>query len=58
MNSAAVPMAHAGSGARDEKAFHPDALVTHFEACRDHAGDIPLADFIAGCDEVKKIVCE
>jgi hypothetical protein len=41
-----------------EAHFHPDRLVQYFTVCDEHRNDIPIADFVDGCEEIKKIVRE
>lgn len=54
--SAATTSHAAPAPAASSRVFDADALVTHWAACRGHLGDVPIRDFVAGCDEVKKIV--
>lgn len=44
------------AGGDDGKVFHPLVLVDKFRTCSSYTRDIPIEDFLQGCEEVKKIV--
>ena len=40
----------------DDSRFSAEKLVIHFEVCARNSTDIPIADFVDGCSEIRKIV--
>jgi hypothetical protein len=36
--------------------FSPARLVEYFTTCDEHRTDIPIVEFVNGCEEIKKIV--
>jgi hypothetical protein len=53
--------AAAGAGADAAAAdpmepFNAATLANKFRSCRDHIHDIPIDEFVSGCEEVKKII--
>lgn len=59
--SAAAGGAASGAAAdaapADPHKFDPHILVSRFRTCKEHLHDIPIKEFVEGCDEIKKIVC-
>jgi len=49
--------AAADAAAADPTKFDPHILVSRFRTCKEHLHDIPIKEFVDGCDEIKKIVC-
>ena len=40
------------------RVFDSELLIKSFVSCKDQIEAIPIMDFVHGCEEIKKIVCE